>query len=443
MVASARGKRIAVLGDPLLDVWIPAVAGACDEGQRVLITGPEACTPGGAANAVRQLDRWGCEARLLAPVDSAVWVGLAPSSVVLGCDENWINPIKTRYLDAQGRVILRVDREETHHGLDSSKIHELRQRAVKALREGEWDAVYVSDYNKGFLDDEMVHCIATGCRERDIPCVMDLKRSPACARGAILKCNGNYAVQHGGAFVITHSPAAVVTHGALPPMVYSEAGVCAFGDDPFSVPCVNVVGAGDCFGAHLVLGLACGVPLAEAAKIAHAAGRVYVQHLHGRPPWPHEVARNLEPVSGKVTVARDDLRQSLEGRKAVFANGVFRFPHAGHAWLLDWARHQGDVLVVGLNDDNSAGRLRLGQPYLPWAERAGVLAGLTCVDWIVPFSGDTPGGLVEQLRPAILVKGSEYAGTIPPGAEFAGEVRFAPPSPFPRHSSDIIDAIRA
>ena len=60
------------------------------------------------------------------------------------------------------------------------------------------------------------------------------------------------------------------------------------------VNCINHVGAGDCFGAHLVLALMYGFSLEDAATIAHSAGRVYVQHLHNRPPLPEEIEEDLE-----------------------------------------------------------------------------------------------------------------------------------------------------
>jgi D-beta-D-heptose 7-phosphate kinase/D-beta-D-heptose 1-phosphate adenosyltransferase len=93
----------------------------------------------------------------------------------------------------------------------------------------------------------------------------------------------------------------------------------------------------------------------------------------------------------------------------VFTNGCFDLLHPGHVRYLAAARALGDVLVVGLNDDDSVRRLKgAGRPVLQLAERAEVLAGLAAVDHIVPFAEDTPLAVVRALRPDVLVKGADW-----------------------------------
>jgi len=95
----------------------------------------------------------------------------------------------------------------------------------------------------------------------------------------------------------------------------------------------------------------------------------------------------------------------------VFTNGVFDLLHAGHIALLEAARAAGDVLVVGVNTDASVRRLGKGadRPLVAEGERARVLAALAAVDCVVLFDEDTPLALIERLRPAVLVKGADYA----------------------------------
>jgi D-beta-D-heptose 7-phosphate kinase/D-beta-D-heptose 1-phosphate adenosyltransferase len=97
--------------------------------------------------------------------------------------------------------------------------------------------------------------------------------------------------------------------------------------------------------------------------------------------------------------------------KIVFTNGVFDLLHPGHIQLLQFARSQGDVLVVGVNDDASVRRLKgEKRPIFPLAERLEVLAALACVDYVVPFSEDTPLQLIQTLKKIdVLVKGGDYA----------------------------------
>jgi len=99
------------------------------------------------------------------------------------------------------------------------------------------------------------------------------------------------------------------------------------------------------------------------------------------------------------------------GARVVFTNGVFDLLHPGHVELLQFARAQGDILVVGVNDDASVRRLKgEKRPIFPLAERLEVLAALECVDYVVPFSEDTPLQLIRELdRIDVLVKGGDYA----------------------------------
>jgi len=107
------------------------------------------------------------------------------------------------------------------------------------------------------------------------------------------------------------------------------------------------------------------------------------------------------------------LNLELEKRtqdKVVFTNGVFDLLHPGHIQLLQFARSQGDILVVGINDDASVRRLKgKKRPIFPLAERMEILAALECVDYVVPFSEDTPLQLIRALgKIDVLVKGGDY-----------------------------------
>ena len=93
----------------------------------------------------------------------------------------------------------------------------------------------------------------------------------------------------------------------------------------------------------------------------------------------------------------------------VFTNGCFDLLHRGHIYYLSRARELGDVLVLGLNSDESVSRLKgPGRPVNDQQSRAEVLGGLAFVDYIVIFSEDTPLKLITSLRPHILIKGGDY-----------------------------------
>jgi len=97
------------------------------------------------------------------------------------------------------------------------------------------------------------------------------------------------------------------------------------------------------------------------------------------------------------------------GARIAFTNGCFDLLHFGHLAILREAARRGDLLVVGINGDDSIRRLKgAGRPVNRLAERARLLAGLRGVDLVVPFDEDTPLALIELLRPDVLVKGDEY-----------------------------------
>jgi D-beta-D-heptose 7-phosphate kinase/D-beta-D-heptose 1-phosphate adenosyltransferase len=94
----------------------------------------------------------------------------------------------------------------------------------------------------------------------------------------------------------------------------------------------------------------------------------------------------------------------------VFTNGVFDLLHSGHIDLLCAARARGDALIVGLNSDASVRRLKgPARPVRNTAERAHVLAALSCVDAVTVFDEDTPRELIIALHPDVLVKGGDYS----------------------------------
>lgn len=108
-------------------------------------------------------------------------------------------------------------------------------------------------------------------------------------------------------------------------------------------------------------------------------------------------------------------REKAAGRQVVFANGAFDLLHAGHVRYLEAARREGDWLVVGVNSDASVARAKgAGRPIVPAAERAEIVAALESVDAVVVFEEDSPAGLLDEIRPDVHAKGTDYvADTVP------------------------------
>ncbi|MBI3804918.1 MAG: D-glycero-beta-D-manno-heptose 1-phosphate adenylyltransferase [Nitrospirae bacterium] len=99
-----------------------------------------------------------------------------------------------------------------------------------------------------------------------------------------------------------------------------------------------------------------------------------------------------------------------QGKKIVFTNGCFDLLHVGHVRYLSMARALGDCLIVAVNSDASVRRLKgPTRPIVPHRERLEVLSALACIDYLILFSDNTPGRVIDTLIPDILVKGGDWS----------------------------------
>ena len=150
-------------------------------------------------------------------------------------------------------------------------------------------------------------------------------------------------------------------------------------------------------------------------------------------------------------VTLDRLREALAeyrrcGQKIVLANGCFDTLHVGHTRYLEGARREGDILVVGVNADSSVRALKgLGRPILPESARAALVGALRAVDYVVLFNEPNVEALLEDLRPDVHAKGTDYtAATVPERATSARlGVRVAIVGDPKDHSTrDFLDSVR-
>ena len=98
-----------------------------------------------------------------------------------------------------------------------------------------------------------------------------------------------------------------------------------------------------------------------------------------------------------------------EGKKIVFTNGCFDLIHKGHIKCLYEASRIGDLLVVGINEDDSVKRAKgPNRPVMPMDSRIAVISAIEFVDYVIPFSEDTPMDVIKKVRPHVLIKGGDY-----------------------------------
>src|ERR1019366_2900286 len=179
----------------------------------------------------------------------------------------------------------------------------------------------------------------------------------------------------------------------------------------------DVTGAGDMVLAMLAVARAAGATWEQAVALANVAGGLEVERFGSVPITPREIIDELlseaHEHQGKERtleqLARELQFHRSSGKKVVFTNGCFDLIHLGHVKYFQFAKRQGDLLVVGVNTDASIRRLKgEKRPVINEDDRLGVLEELESIDYLVRFDDDTPLRLIEAIKPDVLVKGADY-----------------------------------
>ena len=201
----------------------------------------------------------------------------------------------------------------------------------------------------------------------------------------------------------------------------------------------DVSGAGDIVLATLATALAAGCDYKTAVQLSNIAGGIEVEKFGAVPVTIEEIINEIvsenRGKSGKIRSV-DSLVQERDWHRrqnqtVVFTNGCFDVVHRGHIEFLRFCKSQGDVLIVGLNSDNSVKTIKgPDRPINNQHDRSAVLAALETVDYITIFDEADPLNLIKRIKPEILVKGQDWADKGVVGREFVescgGKVVLAP-----------------
>jgi len=306
----------------------------------------------------------------------------------------------------------------------------------------------LSDYNKGFLDYEVCKKVIDLANQRHVRVICDVKGSDPkkYANAFLIKPNfSEFSAMTGvtkkddasiASGLITlqslsHSSNVMVTMGGLG-IYWLENGLLKK-SEVFHANVFNVSGAGDTVNAYLSIALAFDVTLDLAINFANFAASIKVTKEMTLPVSIDEIIEKSSnyryvPPLGKIVTSIPELKSALNGKKVVFTNGCFDILHMGHIKLFEEAKAFGDVLVVGLNSDQSVRKLKgPSRPINSQESRAYLLASLSFVDFVIVFDDDTPIDLIKTLEPNVLVKGGDYLENQIVGADFVksygGEVK--------------------
>ncbi len=457
--------RILVAGDVLLDrYWSGDTSRISPEAPVPVVRVADVEErPGGAGNVALGIAALGGRASVLGLVgeDEA---GEALEALLAGVDgvtselkrADMATITKLRVLSRHQQLI-RLDFEAARPLPGGERLGEGFNEALAAA-----DVVVLSDYGKGALLP-CTHLIEQA-RAAGLPVLVDPKQTDFAAyRGASLVTPnlGEFeaAVGHCAdeATLVARGEALMQAHDIAALLVTrSEQGMILLqrGEAPLVIPAqarevYDVTGAGDTVIATVAAGLAAGLALPNAVRLANMAAGIVVGKLGTATVSVDELRRALagfdashRGVLDKPALLAMVAEARAHGESIVMTNGCFDILHAGHVAYLEQAARLGDRLIAAVNDDASVARLKGPErPVVPLAQRMAVLAGLSVVDWVVPFGEDTPERLICALRPDILVKGGDYRPEQVAGGQCAGEVRILPF--LDGHStSRIVDTIR-
>jgi D-beta-D-heptose 7-phosphate kinase / D-beta-D-heptose 1-phosphate adenosyltransferase len=478
LVRDLAGLNVLVIGDAILDSYLSGTADRiCREAPVPIVAlADRVDAPGGAGNTAVNAAALGASVRLLTVVgDDREGRVLARSLAARGvaADDLIADPtretLSKNRLVADSQILIRFDRGTTEAAGPATE-HEVVTRLRAAFPAT--DVVIVSDYGYGVLTPRVIDTLAELQAASPTVVVVDAKYPQRFRHVGVtaVKPNHGEAVRllgtttgHGGPgraasierhaddlFELTGARIVVVTldvDGA----VMLERGRPAY--RTYARPSSNAkaTGAGDTFTAALSLALGAGAHSVAAVELASQAAAIVVER-DGTSTC--STAQLLERVGGAPAFVGDwDAVERLAasyrraGKRVVFTNGCFDILHRGHIAYLNQAKAMGDVLIVGLNSDESVRRLKGPErPINSLEDRAHVLAALSCIDHIVAFDDDTPVRLIERIRPDVFVKGGDYRPDMLPERETVeslGGVVHILPYVEDRSTTGIIEHIRA
>ena len=455
VVETLRDACVLCVGDVMLDRYIYGEVSRISPEAPVPVcrVTDEASMLGGAGNVVRNLVALGARVEFVTAVgDDAPGVevralvdeidGVA-AEIIIAADRS--TTLKTRYITAN-QQLFRAD-FETDTPLGAGIEKQILDKASDALSRA--GALVLSDYGKGILSDALTAALIAAANEAGCPVVVDPKGNDyACYRGASLVTPNRRELGEASRMDtdteagIESAARHIAESCGIASVLVTRGGdgmtfLAADGTGTHHLPAearevFDVSGAGDTVVAAMAAGLAAGIDVNDAIRIANVAAGIVVAKAGTAVAWGADVAVAIRshdlaaPGVEKVAAlapALDRIKAWRRlGNRIGFTNGCFDLVHPGHLALLTKTRAACDRLVVGLNSDVSAHRLKGdGRPVQSETARAAVLASLACVDLVVIFADDTPLELIQAIRPDILAKGADYKIEDVVGADMVGE----------------------
>ena len=431
--------RLLVIGDLILDEYIwGAINRISPEAPvPILETKSENLALGGAANVANNLVALGCEVHLVGAIGKDE-KGERLLSLIKGQGINaegifrFVHRPTTSKIRivAHNQQVLRIDKEDNRPITEETE-SKFVQHINKILPE--MDCIICSDYRKGVLTEKVFKAVIHRAKNSKKRVLVDPKSSDfTLYKGATLITPNQHEVERAVPIKIqdkidldraaeyllnlTHAEVLLITRGKNGMMLYQNK------EEPVDIDTqakevFDVTGAGDTVVSVLGMALAVGFNYKDSAWLSNMAASIVVGKVGTAIITLNEINEYLqeEMLRTSHTILKlEELKKIVSlakstGKTIVFTNGCFDIIHGGHIEFLQKAKAMGDLLVVGLNSDESVRELKgEGRPIKSERERANIISALKYVDYITIFDDDTPEEVIREVRPDILVKGDDY-----------------------------------
>jgi len=432
--------KILVIGDLMIDkyLWGDCNRISPEAPVQIINVKKETKVLGGAGNVVHNLKTLDANVEVLSVIGGCeiskelkgLFADINLKTDYLIEQKDRVTSKKTRIISSHQQVI-RYD-IESQEDISSSSEEELLKIYQTIL--DEFDIVILSDYGKGVLTESITRQIIDIANLKNIKVIVDPKGSDYSKYTSAYLLTPNkkeaseatgIAIQDEGSLKLALKILKDFCNLSISLITLSEDGIAIFDNEfkshpTFAREVFDVTGAGDTVIASLGYALAAGKDIDSAIFFANLAAGVVVGKIGSATTSFEEIIRyesslrisdcdesirSLEDISGVI----NSLKKS--NKKIIFTNGCFDILHVGHVKYLEKAKKLGDILIVGINSDNSVKKLKGDKrPINNLYDRSCVLASLNSVDFVIPFEEETPIKLIEAIVPDILVKGGDYKG---------------------------------
>lgn len=387
---------------------------------------------GGAGNVVNNLKNLNCNVEIISVIGNDIMgkniINLLEDKKILNkifIDDNRKTSQKNRFIN-NNNIVFRFDIEDTHD-INNELQNEIYNYIITKK---DINAIVISDYDKGLITYSLSQNIINYSNKNNIYTFIDPKIKnylkyyncfffkPNFNEASIIANNND--IDYIFDFIKSNINCnnLLITDGANG-MFINKKHI----NHKNKINVIDVTGAGDIVLCVIVYIYLLTKDIIKSVHIANIIGGKSVQQIGNYNINYNDINKLLFTTNIIYENDTNKIINLSKNKNIVFTNGCFDIIHSAHIKLLQFAKKQGDILIVGLNSDESIKRLKGNErPINDENERLELLNNLNIIDYIIIFNSDTPLDIIKLLKPKILVKGSDYTKENIIGKEYVSEI---------------------